>query len=786
MYKKFIIVLIFLLLPFAYNTNIFTNKISIDERYTQFLPERYLTAEILKNFEIPLWNPYDLAGSPHLAKHYPGVLYPPNLLFYLLLPPALAFNLLEMLHYTLAGLFTYLYLRKLNVHSIGAVYGGILYMFSGFMIGHIVHTPMVQSAAWLPVILYLIEKLKEKCNFKYAVFISLALSIQFFAGYMQTSMYTYIIVIFYILFIAFSNTAYNKNRLLIYGITAIVFSILINAIQILPTLEMVPYTVRDKLTYEDFTAFSLPFSMLPIMIFPKLWGATFPGFYKISYFGPWNLAEVGGYVGLIPILLAFAALSNLKNDNQKKYILFWAIVGAAAFSFVFGQENPFYKIMFYVPVYNMFRCPARWFMIVNFAISVLAGLGISKLLYLKSENHSKYTSKVKYIVYALILTIVLSSILISTFHYSANLLKDSNGNYQTLIKNLTLENPAIYIQLLMFFIAAGLFLFSLSKRTSLPIIFCLLIILLVIDLHFYRKDTLIEEVDTDVLFSKKNTLATAAYLYANERNNYFRVYPIFINYYEGTQQTMCPNINETLGIQSIAGYGPLVPSRFLQIVLMVNVGVSMKYLELIKDNRILSLLNVKYLMTLTYKSYRDLINYIQSYPYYEKVLEKDGAIIFKNKNVYPKAFLVSKIQPIKNIEEAVTIFWYGNTPFDPRTTALVEGLDEKADYNLSNGTAAITKYTTTSIEMSVETKGKSFLVVSENYFPGWKAFIDGKKTPIYITDGMLQGVFIPAAGIHSVKLVYLPLSFIYGAVISLLSFLALFIVWLILAKKENG
>jgi uncharacterized membrane protein YfhO len=65
------------------------------------------------------------------------------------------------------------------------------------------------------------------------------------------------------------------------------------------------------------------------------------------------------------------------------------------------------------------------------------------------------------------------------------------------------------------------------------------------------------------------------------------------------------------------------------------------------------------------------------------------------------------------------------------------------------------KYEPNSIEVSTQASLRSLLVLSETYYPGWKAWLDDQPTPIYPTDIALRGVIVPA-GTHRVRLEFRP------------------------------
>ncbi len=69
------------------------------------------------------------------------------------------------------------------------------------------------------------------------------------------------------------------------------------------------------------------------------------------------------------------------------------------------------------------------------------------------------------------------------------------------------------------------------------------------------------------------------------------------------------------------------------------------------------------------------------------------------------------------------------------------------------------------------------LVLSELYYPGWRATVNGSAAPIFRVDGALQGIEVPPGHSH-VELTYRPMSAIAGLALTPLTFLAVGALWL--------
>jgi hypothetical protein len=93
-------------------------------------------------------------------------------------------------------------------------------------------------------------------------------------------------------------------------------------------------------------------------------------------------------------------------------------------------------------------------------------------------------------------------------------------------------------------------------------------------------------------------------------------------------------------------------------------------------------------------------------------------------------------------------------------------------YLINGGTTNIKVYTPQKIVIEVDAAQNDTLVLSDSYYPGWRAMLDGQATKINRTDEALRSVNV-AAGRHTVTFDYQPLSFALGLVVSGVSLVSL-------------
>ncbi|HYX31373.1 MAG TPA: 6-pyruvoyl-tetrahydropterin synthase-related protein, partial [Pyrinomonadaceae bacterium] len=331
----------------------------------QNVPFRVAAAQMIRAGHLPLWNPYIFSGMPLFAAAQVGILYPLNW-FYLTFSPATATNLMVIATYVVAAAGAYIYARQVGSSICGAAITSIAWQFGGALIGQISHINIVQTAALLPWVLWSIDWYVDKGSIKRGAMISVIIALQFFAGHQQVFVNSFLLALAYAIVMTVANADRRKRCL-----TSFVFmgsGLLLAAIQILPTLELLRHSERAAATYEFFKSFSMPKRFVLAFVAPYVLGGGDGRIFRAPYVGPPFYAEMVGYVGLLTIMLAIISVA-IKADVRTK---FWAAAGAIGLLLAFGGYAPFgfYRLLYYLPVLNLFRVPARHLIEVDFALAV--------------------------------------------------------------------------------------------------------------------------------------------------------------------------------------------------------------------------------------------------------------------------------------------------------------------------------------------------------------------------------------------------------------------------------
>ena len=431
-----------------------------DDGILQNVPFRVAAAQMIKAGFLPLWDPYIFSGMPLLAAAQPGILYPLNW-FYLIFSPAAATNLMVVSSYMVAGLGAYLYARRIGTSISGSMLTALVWQFSGALVGQIAHINIVHNAAMLPWLLWSIEAYTQTAKLRHGMLLAGLLALQFFAGHQQTFAYSLILIGAYAVTLGLSDERLRRR----YRSTLIfiVAGLMLAAVQILPTFELLRNSLRATASYDFFISFSLPRRFVLTWLAPYVMGGGDGRLFAAPYVGPPFYQEMIGYVSILAIMLAFIAVL-IKRDTRTK---FWTVIAVLAFILTLWGYAPlsFYKLIYHVPVLNLFRVPARHLMEVDFALAVLAGRGLTVLTGARQELRTK-------LIVASVATLVLIATLLTV-----TVLRPAEFRLARTAPVDLLHAPELFLPLLFAAASAGaLWLFIRNQRRGIVTIFVVLIL----------------------------------------------------------------------------------------------------------------------------------------------------------------------------------------------------------------------------------------------------------------------------------------------------------------------
>jgi hypothetical protein len=338
------------------------------------VPLRVAAARITLGGSLPLWNPYIFSGMPLFASAQGGLLFPLNW-FYLIFNAIAATNLMVISTYTVAGVGAYLFARRTECSITGSLVTALAWQMGGFTVAQLAHINIAQVAAMTPWVFWALESYTRGGGRKWGALLAVLVALQAFVGHQQTLAYSLMLVAAYAVVMALTER--RARALYLKSLGFVAAGMLLASVQILPTFELLRNSLRAEATYEFFTSFSLPRRFALTFFAPYVMGGGDGRLFRAPYVGPPFYAELVGYVGLLGLMLALAALL-LKRDARN---LFWASAAAVCFLLALGGYAPLglYELIYHVPILNLFRVSARHLLEVEFALAVLAGRGVTAL-----------------------------------------------------------------------------------------------------------------------------------------------------------------------------------------------------------------------------------------------------------------------------------------------------------------------------------------------------------------------------------------------------------------------
>ncbi len=707
----------------------------ITDPVLQTYPWRFISIDNMKHLNFPLWNPYSFSGQPLLANVQSAPLGILNI-FFIGLPFQISWIIQIILPLILTSIFMFLFLKSLKLNDIASVYGSFVLPFSGFFVAWMLWGTIITTAMWLPLILFCFNKYFETKKPIYFLILTISFTQTFLSGHAQTAFYILICSLLYLIFL---NIQKKELKLTVHVILAFILSILISALQILPTIEFSNLSNRslDQAYYPGRKDWFIPLQHFIQIIAPNFFGNPTTN----NYWGVWNYAEFASYIGIAPLFFAMIAL--FKKNN---YTLFFLMI--ILISLLFGISNPLSVLIYRsnLPIISSFQ-PSRIIYLLTFSLTTLSAFGIQ--MFFKKKEIKKHL-----LIFCVIFTTLISLFLITKYFkiFSNVVPLDTSA-----IANHNLLIPLAISALLLMIIIANYVL--IKKKMIILAVFSLTIL----DLFMFAYK-----------FIPFNTLST---IFPNTQSTEFlqnQKKPFRVM--STNRMIFNPNSTIPYKIESVSGYDPLYLKNYAQLYSALDLKSPDSNLSFNRfitpqnyDSNFANLMNVKYVIT-----FDDINN-----PNYKKVLEEGKTKIYENLNVLNRAFFAQSVSLAKDLKDELSSLQKTD---DFKAKSYSQQLEfEGGD---KSGSVEYLLYEDQKFIIKTNTNSRSPLIISNVNYPGWKAYIDGAKTPIREVNFALQSIIVPS-GIHIIEFRYHPQSFYFGLVISLAGILLTVITFTYLWKKRS-
>jgi len=684
-----------------------------------FVPWLRFASSSVEQGQLPLWNPYLFSGLPFVANPQPALFYPPHWLA-LLLRVTTVLNWLIVLHLWLAGVGTYHWLRFEGASHAGALVGGVVFLFSGYFSVRVLagHLGVITTQAWLPYLLWGLGRAVKRHSWRLAFAGGIPVGLSVLAGHTASFILVALGLAAYAVFLAWERWAKERTlgaAVLPLGQAAVmlVAGLALASVQLLPTVELVLNSTREAApSYSFASSYSWPPGYLITLLVPNFFGEPV----RTEYWGARLYQELIFYVGVLPLLLALLGM-RLRH----RLVPFLGVLGLGGLLVAFGSYGSAHRLLYrFVPLIGMMRVPARAGVFFVLTTAAMAGLMASALWGSDCEERKRLLQGLTWRRVAVVIGGA-TALAVAGFSAYAIAAQDNAGATRLWHQ----ANAVAHFAFLLLLAAALLTAWrgaARSRHRYLALAFGLVLL----DLWGFGGPAI---QPTEV--APSTYWSVVAKVVPDPEQ--VRILPWELGYFE-------QNEGMDFGLRSVVGYDPLVLRRYDEFVRSWPDPRARTY----------DLLNVGYLATYGLRDFPE-----DGWPPSPQLVHQQWTVyVYERPAALPRAWVATESEVL----DGPTILGRIREPsFDPLRTALVEE-EVECDFalgaDLSENAAEIVRYEANEIEVEVSGSG-GLLVLSEVYYPGWRATIDGSASQLLRTDYVLRGLCVPA-GEHSVELVYDP------------------------------
>jgi hypothetical protein len=723
------------------------------DAYVYYYPSFHYAFDELAAGRFPFWNPYQHCGAPFFALAQHLLLYPLNA-FYLLLPTAAAMKATALLHLTLAVAFTAVLGRVLGLVWPAAVGAGIAFALSPAIASLVAAPHHLYGAVWMPLHLALAHLvLTGRRTLLWTVLLGAAIAAQYLGGYPMFTLFSLYLIGAYAVWWAVPTLWRGGVAAVARAAGALVgagvLAGLLSAPQLLPALELAQTSMRS-------------FDALDIDGVDMHYRGTQPRVTLLQTLLPtrdraFQFLRMTPTPGWIVLGLAAAALFHRR---QRRAVGFFVAVGLATYLIGLGRHGPLFELFYQLPTANFFRVTFRYFALTALPLAMLCGIGIDALWRLQRRPRLAIGGLVLLVALAVGLSLgpwlgigaLQPAVLPTTAAEPGLLHRLAAARSETLVLALWL---ALYL--------------AVRGRARRAVVWALPVIVYWSLFVAHRNVAMLPDFDPSLHAMSSDVVA-----FLRARQGYARthvspsmlpvdhirqppvksgmLYGLFVDLdRENVYARRYGNYTALLQRPSILGADQILfpnrPPREPQG------GYRLKAYS---PNLVLAdLMGTRFIV----EGRRTSFGAGAGTTRFPLLYSGSEARIFENRSALPRSFVVphAEVHP-----EATALARLIEPGFDPLATVVLE---EPPPIALGGpglpGTATLVAYEPHRVVIDATTPSPAMLVLTDQYYPGWEATVDGQPAPILRADYLFRAVPLPA-GTHRVEMRYVPHSFHRG------------------------
>ncbi len=726
-------------------------------------PQRVEAGRIARNGEVPIWTPGVLTGAPLIVD-------PLSVALFTLLPPALALGCLIGLLLVAAAVGTYILARQSGASRSGAFLAGFAFAWSGFFVCQMRHLTIIGTVALFPWALYCLERaatgsradsalgrtLSQRERFVWLNAFGAVFGLQVLFAFPQSA---YISALVYAALVASRmcwlfrvgdrNTSRGRRVMTpaayAFGaLAAVAVGTLVGMVIVMPLWELGGLSDRQGgLQWEWATRINYDLPMWKTFFAPYSNGDIS----DLSYRGKGLFWEDYGYVGLATLLIAMLAIgirmkrfafdrfrpspaAPLVKDNAFA-VVFWACVTLLSFGIVVGPATPLYGLAFHcLPGLSTFRFATRFLFLVDLGLALLGAFGLTFL----QQHLSLRVPPERRRVFPFAFGVLIAAVTV------ADLLIYNNR-----------QNP---------FTEAGRWLAPPPTAS------------------------LIQSIGDDGRVYAPNAKQQHKLAFFTAQGWSGDLTP----FYE-QRDLLQPNSNLLRGLSTLDGYVSLSPAWTVDLIGDHNREGLINAMNRVDPGEFrthanfydwIEVLNVRWLI-LPLSVTNDRL---------ENVGRSASNFVYRVKGTMPRARIAPRLRLVPTMEEVWSLT--KSAKLEPRNEVLmhtaedvrrVVSLQSGPQDEPTVGEASIVINRATEVVVDAKVPRGGLLILADTYYPGWRASVDGRETPVMRVNIAQRGVALPP-GRHRVTFAYSPSSFRRGLALTCLGLVLFFCFALVLSRMR--
>jgi hypothetical protein len=697
---------------------------------------------------VPIWNPYIFCGMPFVDAFHGDIFYLPTFILKMLFPLQRALGWGLILHIYLAGIFAYICARGFGLSRVASAFAGVSYMFAGYLVSLVApgHDGKIFVTTFFPLAFHFLNRGTATFRLKWFLLLGLTITLIILTPHPQMAYFTLWglggFFVYRLVFMFRDKIGTAKMALTTaMFILAVVIGLFGSAIQFYPGYKYIQeFSPRagtgaeGRSGYEWATSWSLHLEELVGQFVPLFAGVSVNDpESKAGYWGRNAFKDNTEYTGFFPILIGIVGIALWRRRET------WFFVGMAAIALVYalGATTPLFYIFYaIIPNVGKMRAPSMIMFLFSFSFAMLAAFGIDALIKLRNEAKTRITQKLNkaLMITASALTVLalmftaagkpLMSVYTSIFYsgIGARNIQMMEGNLPTVVISLWL------IALLSW--AAVYLIRSYVSGTAGRLALFALIFICLIDL--WRVDSrFIETVDYNRYFPHSQIIDKL-----KMEKEPFRVMDL-------TRQSFSSKDYFALnGIEQFVGYHGAQLKTFDEFIggLTYSRLTANKSINL----RPFNLTGTKYIILDHGAQMPDGLGLKKVYD--NEVVVYETPLPMRRASIYHASQLAS------NTISDLDLLYDQNFPY--MSVLLVSETPEFQPVLPDSGvreSVEIVEHEIARQHYKVDMATPGLLFVSENYFPGWKAKVDGVEKELLKADHTFRAVSLDK-GSHDVEI----------------------------------